>query len=379
MAARWMSRRVAAALVLGCAALAAATGMAVASSGSATRPSGWSQIRTFSGPVTAIATASQRDAWLTGIGITDNNTVFVRRWNGTRWRAVSTPGAMFTDEDAIIGASSATNAWVFTFTRPAAGASYAVGWHWTGRAWQSGRLPAGTSINATAVFSRTDAWAFGMIGAGKSYVIRYDGRKWRQVPAPVGPTGASALSGHDIWVVGPTSAGRKASPSGYEAADWTGKSWRVLKLPHVRVPKGMQVARPQILAVGRADIWVDFDLLSNSAKGRDTQTLLHYDAGKWTQVSVPPGSIFGSSNLAADDHGGIWLALAFQHRPFESAVYDYRNGHWSKGAVLAKPGHYTVIAWIARVPGTGMAWAGGYAGHTTGAPRPHGVLYEYRR
>jgi hypothetical protein len=378
MAARSMSRRVAAALFLGCAALAAAAGMAVASSASATRQPGWSQIRTFSGAVTDIAAAGRRDAWLTGIGISDNNMVFVRRWNGTRWRAVSTPRAMFTDEDVIVGASSATNAWVFTFTRPGAGASYAVGWHWTGRAWQSHRLPAGTSINATAVFGRTDAWAFGTIGAGKSYVIRYDGRKWRRVPAPVQATGASALSGHDIWIVGPTSARRNPSPFGYEAADWTGKSWLVLKFPHVRVPKGMHVGWSQILAVSRADIWVDLDLFSNSAQGGDTQTLLHDDAGQWTQVGVPRGAIFGSSNLATDGRGGIWLALAFQHRRFGSAVYDYRNGHWSKGAVLARPGHYTVIAAIARVPGTGMAWAGGYAGLNTGTPRPYGVLYQNR-
>jgi hypothetical protein len=377
MAVRSLPRRAAAALLLG-AALAAASGIAIASPGSMTRPPAWSQIRTFSGAVTVIASVGRSDAWLTGIGIADNNKVFVQHWNGARWHVVSTPHAMFTDEDAILGASSAANAWVFTFTRPAAAASYAVGWHWTGRAWRSYRLPAGTSISATAVISPTDAWAFGMIGAGKPYVIRYDGRKWRRVPAPVQPTGASALNGHDIWVVGPTTASLKTFPFTYEAADWTGTSWRTLKLPHVRIPKGMYAASPRILAVGPADIWIDFDLFSNSGQGPGTQTLLHYDAGKWAQVSVPHGSIFGSSDLATDGRGGIWLALAFQQR-FGSAVYDYRSGHWSKGAVLAKPGRYTIIASIARVPGTGRAWAAGYAGHTTGTPRTYGVLYEYRR
>lgn len=379
MAVRSMPLRAAATLLLGFAALAAATGMAVASSVSVTRPSAWSQIRAFSnGPVSVIASVGRRDAWLTGIGNRTDNKVFVRHWNGARWRAVSAPRAMFTDGAAILGASSATNAWVFTFTRPAVAASYAVGWHWTGRAWRSYRLPAGTSINATAVLSRTDAWAFGMIGAGKPYVIRYDGRKWRRVHAPVQPTGASALSGHDIWIVGPTTASLKTFPFSYEAADWTGKSWRTLKLPHARVPKGMYAAWAQILAVGRADIWVDFDLFSNSGQGPDTQTLLHYYAGRWTQVSVPHGSIFRSSNLATDGRGGIWLALAAQQR-FGSSVYDYRNGRWSRGAVLAEPGHYTIITSIARVPGTGMAWAGGFAGRTTGASRSRGVLYEYRR
>jgi hypothetical protein len=167
MAIRSMPRRAAAALLLGCAALAAATGIAIASSGSATSatsPPAWSQIRTFSGLVTVIDSVGRRDAWLTGIDTDNNYSVFVRHWNGTRWRAVRTPRAMFTDEEVIVGASSPANAWVFTVTNSALASSYAVGWHWTGRAWHSYRLAAGTSINAAAVISRTDAWAFGMIG-----------------------------------------------------------------------------------------------------------------------------------------------------------------------------------------------------------------------
>jgi hypothetical protein len=379
MALRSTPRRVAATLLAGCAALAAATGMAIASSGSATLAPGWSQIRKLSGSVSVIAAVGRREAWLTGMELDDNNMVFALRWNGSRWRAVRTTRAMFTSGAVVAGASSAANAWVFTWINPGLSNSYAVGWHWTGLAWRSYRLPSRTIINATAVISRTDAWAFGMIGAGKSYVIRYDGRKWRQVRAPVRPTGASALNGDDIWIVGPTTARVKASQFGYEAADWTGKSWRVLKFPRVRVPKGLYATSPRILAVGRADIWVDFDLFSNSAQGPETETLLHYDAGHWTQVSVPHGAVFASSNLASDGRGGIWLALDFSQRRFGATVYDYRNGHWSKGSVLAKPGHYTYIGSIARVPGSGRAWAGGYGGYTTGLPRPYGVLYEYRR
>lgn len=376
MAVRVTPRRVAAALSLAVVLLGAATGLAIASSGSATRPLTWSLIRTFSGgAVSDITGVGARDAWLTGIGT--GNTVFVQRWNGSNWRPVRTPGAMITDGAAVVGASSAANAWVFTFVRPAVTASYPVAWHWTGRAWRSFRLPDGTSIVATAVFSRTDAWAFGTTGAGKPYVIRYDGRTWRQTHAPVQPTVASALSAHDIWIVGPAIASLDAFPVSYQAADWNGKSWRILRLPHVRVPRGTYLASPQILAAGPADIWIDFNLFSYSAQGPDTQTLLHYDAGRWTQVDVPPGSIFRASNIATDGHGGIWLALGLQNRPAGSVMYDYRNGHWSKDALPAKPGRYTFITWIARVPGSVMVWAGGYAGHLTGNPNAYGVLYEY--
>jgi hypothetical protein len=146
----------------------------------------------------------------------------------------------------------------------------------------------------------------------------------------------------------------------------------------VRIPKGMYAAEPQILAVGPASLWIDFDLFPNSGQGPDTQTLLHYDAGRWTQIGVPHGWIFRSSNLTTDGHGGIWLALADQ-RVFGTEMYDYRNGHWSKGVVLAKRGRFTMITSIGRIPGTRMVWAAGYAGYTKGSPRSYGILYEYRR
>jgi hypothetical protein len=282
---------------------------------------------------------------------------------------------MSSDNFPVIGASSATNAWVFLFTRPATAAQYATGWHWTGHRWRSFRFAAGSIIYATTAFSRSDVWAFGTIGTGKPYVIRYDGRRWRRVPAPVQPFGVSALNRHDIWVVGPAPA---ATPVIYRAARWTGRSWRTLKLPRLRVPKGTHAAAPQILAAGPADVWIDFVLFSNNGQGPEAQALLHFDAGRWTQISAPRGSLFRSPALAADGAGGVWLAVTAPASS-RTVLYDYRHGHWSKAAVFAAPGRYTLITALVRVPGTGAAWAGGYAGHTTGAPRTYGVLYQFRR
>jgi hypothetical protein len=372
VAVRSVRRRAAASLVL-VTTLAAATGVAVASSRSAPERPARTQLRTFSGLVSAIAPVGRRDAWLTGT--TFSSRVFVQHWAGARWRAVSTPRAMFTDGTVAIGASPAASAWVFTLVRPAAAASYSVGWQWTGHAWRSYRLAAGSSIGATTAFSRSDVWAFGTIGNGRPYVIRYDGRNWRRVRAPVQPLAVSAPNRHDLWIAGPAP---EASPVTYAAAQWNGTSWRSLKLPRLRVPKGMHASWPQLLATSRADAWIDFDLLGNRAQGPEGQALLHYHAGRWTQVSVPPGSLFRSSNLISDGVGGVLLALAAPHG-LGSAVYDYRNGSWSRTAVFAARGRDTIILSIARVPGTGQAWAGGYALHTRGATHPYGVLYQFRR
>src|SRR5215469_733148 len=116
MTGRFEHRRIAAALVLSLATLAAATGAAAASSGSVTRSGTESQLRTFSFPLSAIDSVGPRDTWLAGTGA--NSRVFVQHWNGARWRAVKTPRAMYSFGPAIIAASSASNAWSFTLTRP---------------------------------------------------------------------------------------------------------------------------------------------------------------------------------------------------------------------------------------------------------------------
>ena len=63
------------------------------------------------------------------------------------------------------------------------------------------------SAYAAAVFSRTDAWAFGEISSASSassrpYVVRFNGRRWLRVPSPLVPQAASAVAPDDMWTVG---------------------------------------------------------------------------------------------------------------------------------------------------------------------------------
>ena len=111
---------------------------------------------------------------------------------------------------------------------------------------------------------------------------------------------------------------------------------------------------------------------------QEAQALLHFHAGRWTQISAPRGALFRSPGMAADGASGVWLGVTAPASS-RTVLYDYRRGHWSKAAVFAAPGRYTLIAALVRVPGTGRAFAGGYAGHTTGTPRTYGVLYQFRR
>jgi hypothetical protein len=349
-----------------------------AAGASPARPLSWRLSRTFgAGAVDDISASSSHDAWLAG---GRSSRVVVRRWTAGRWRVVRTPREMFTEGGVIVGGNSAANAWAFTLTRPAVTASYSVGWHWTGRGWQRFRLPDGTSIAGTAVFSRTNAWAFGqqLSARGKlaPYVARYRGSAWHRVAAPVRPAAVSVLAANDIWIVGPAQASVRSTPRPYAAADWTGSSWLVRTLPQVKVRKHWYALAPSILALSRTSVFVDFEVCPDSGTGECAVALLHYNGAAWTQLAVPRWPVTRLSPMAADGHGGIWIAIA-SSRQYGSALVDYRDGRWSVPHVLAKPGRDVLITSLATPPGSTLTWAAGDGGSRTGARGPRMVLYEY--
>jgi hypothetical protein len=90
--------------------------------------------------------------------------------------------------------------------------------HWDGRRWQQATVPsrgAGVVLRAIALVPETRFpryWAVGnyldpVSGVWQPYVVRWDGRRWRQVPTPKIPAGGylaavRAFRGGDVWVGG---------------------------------------------------------------------------------------------------------------------------------------------------------------------------------
>src|SRR5215470_1419490 len=62
----------------------------------------------------------------------------------------------------------------------------------------------GYRLNSVAALSAGSAWAVGLSHQGAVRVVGWDGRAWRQVPAPGGGDfyGVAALSAADGWAVG---------------------------------------------------------------------------------------------------------------------------------------------------------------------------------
>lgn len=352
---------------------------ASAAAGHAATAPGWRVSRTF-GPLSAdgVTAAGSRNAWLAGLR--PDCSVFVQHWNGSRWRRVPAPTAMFSDSGVIVGASSAADAWTFTYTRPAVANPYSVAWRWDGHGWRPFRFPDGSSVSATAVFSPADAWAFGWLGASTGtvtpYVARYDGKRWRRVHSPLLPTGASPISPDDIWTVGQADASLNTPWLSFDAARWNGSSWRVLRLPSVRVPKGSSVYAPGILALGSRDIWIDFRLRSTRQLAPEYgAVVLHFNGTAWTQVRVPYKAMTDILGMTPDGRGGIWFAANIRTLP-GVVMYDNRNGRWSRHAVPAKRGSYASLNAVATRPDSTTAWAAGSTGSASGG-HVDAVLYEY--
>jgi hypothetical protein len=338
---------------------------------------GWRLTQTYDpNEVADIVAPSSRDAWMADLR--PGRTVVVHHWDGTRWHIVQAPAAMFSDEGVVVAASSASNAWIFTYTRPAVAAAYSVAWHWDGSGWSRSRLPAGTTILTAMAYGPADVRAFGELDSGRgaveSYAVRYNGKAWQRVAVPVLASSESSLSAEDTWIVGETDASLAASTPSWAMANWTGASWHLLPLPAVRRAKGLAVSRPGILALSPASIWADFQLVRDGSD--DGAVFLHYDGHSWAQIPVPHWAATSHSNMTPDGRGGFWIAISTLRS--YSEMFDYRNGHWSGPDVLSKAGHYTVINATATRPGSTQAWAVGYRGSTTGAPDTRAVVYEYR-
>jgi hypothetical protein len=340
--------------------------------GGAASAAGWHLSELPGGTLVSDLTAAGGGvAW--AVGETQGSAVLVQRWTAGIWHSVPVPRAMVTSGAARIGASSATNAWIFTSVLPAAAEPYSVAWHWNGHAWSRFRLADNAIIAASEVFGEHDAWAFGSRG-GTPYVLHYDGSRWRRVPAPLSPISVSARSASNFWAVGfaPAHAGRSAALA---TAHWSGRSWQLRRLPRALVARGGRALSLQIVALSRSTIWVGIGLAYPD--GKRSAIALRLSGGVWSRVQIPRQPVADPDiSMTPDGRGGLWLSLDTRHQ-FGAVIYDYRNGSWSAPTVLARPGQTAAVWSLAGGSRSGTTWAGGSLWPKAGHPNPAAVLYTY--
>lgn len=243
-------------------ALAPAAALAAPGATASASSAGWRIEKTFGLGTTifSISGVSADDAWLAGLS--GSGGLLVQHWNGKGWGPIATPASLNGNGvgDAVIAGAGKT---VWAFDDEGNATSNAVALSRTARGWRSYRFPDDSQINAAAVFSATNAWAFGEIFFPKvsAYVRHFNGSKWTAVSSPVVPNDASAVSAGDIWTVGQTVKSLGSSDQVFAAAQWTHGKWRSVNFPRLRLPKGAFLTLPEVVALGPANVWVDFSLV----------------------------------------------------------------------------------------------------------------------
>jgi hypothetical protein len=332
---------------------------------------GWRVSQVLAGvTVGGLWAGSARDAWLAGDECADpatcgeadtgNGTVVVRHWDGTAWQVVTPPSA-YVDSPldqgvAAVAATSGSNAWVLA-SRGADEVAYTDALHLTGKSWAAPvRLDAAI---ATAVAPcPTQLWAFGEPprSGPPGYFAHFNGRTWREGSFPFSGTASAARSASDVWVGG---GGDGTAPLGIE--HWDGRRWHVTPLPDLGVPSSdLLWANVNGLAdAGPGDAWADITTQDDGGANRAGTILLRWNGRAWSRVAFPYGGS-ALSPVAADGHGGIWLATANSAGDNTTTWFDhYFGGRWTRVRVPSRDGEQPEVVYLSSIPGTPSLWAAG--------------------
>jgi hypothetical protein len=311
-----------------------------------------------------------RDAWLAGDECADpvtcgdadtgNGTVVVRHWDGRAWRVVTPPRAYINsplDQGvAAVAATSGTNAWVLA-ARGADEVDSTDALHLTGSGWAAPvRLDA--QIQAAVAPSPTQLWAFGepSWSGPAGYVAHFNGKTWTHGSFPFNGTATAARSAGDVWVGG---GGDGLAGLGIE--HWNGRRWHATPLPALGIPASdlLWATIVGLADAGPNDVWADIATPDDASGNRPGTIILRWNGKAWSRVAFPyPGT--ASAPVAADGHGGIWLASTSGAADKTIEWFDhYEGGHWTRVRVPSGDGEQPGVLYLNSVPGTRSMWAAG--------------------
>jgi hypothetical protein len=193
-----------------------------------------------------MATTGPDAAWVMGAGLSQTDGcaadgIDVDYWNGGSWSLLPATAALpgQTGSNGAIAASSTQNVWVFPVLAGPGTSVYATTENWNGTSWIAVPLPVNMLVSSAVAFSASDAWASGLTERGRSILVRFTGSSWHRASLPGEPVQVSALSASDMWAVGPSAktAARPVTKHAIVAMHWTGRKWRTLATPRIRLPR----------------------------------------------------------------------------------------------------------------------------------------------
>jgi hypothetical protein len=223
----------------------------------------------------------------------------VQHWNGSSWASWSAPDAardyVLTDV-AMFGAEAWAVGHGFSW-----GSAGPVALHWDGSVWRHEATPpvAKGKLLAVSGTSPTDVWAVGAADRA-GLIMHYDGA-WTRVPAPSTKfplTGVAAIAADDVWAVGRDRVLR-----------WDGRKWGRVKAPIT--------AANTVTALGPDDIWVAGGRgeLAHFDGRRWSVTASPHPMGEtavWLASASLPGSVWMVGSHQAGSTGAVESSISVQ-------------------------------------------------------------------
>ncbi|MEU8105688.1 hypothetical protein AB0C18_18400 [Nonomuraea muscovyensis] len=281
----------------------------------------------------------------------------VRTARGRGWRLEHVGDQRGTRLNAV-AASGPRDVWALG--SPSEGTGRLLLLHFDGRRWRERPAPEVTwdskdyeRFPALVATGPRDAWIFAATTALAAH--HWDGERWSRVPLPdmdYNPgerAGATALAPDDVWLV-----------VGDHAAHWDGRAWTVMRLPAWAA--SVSAAAPdQVWAVGGTG-----RPLAQGSSSSQAATM-RWDGRSWQLVPAPenrtPSKGINSQGLPDGSIPSIMLTQVVAHSPGNvwaigtSEEFDYEDGRSRTTITL----HWDGNAW-SRVPGSADVSASGSDG-----------------
>ncbi len=239
--------------------------------------------RRVTSPTTAhlrdVAIIAEDDVWVVG----DEGTIL--RWDGAGWRSLALPSdhelRAHTQHDLRgVAAGSAADVWIV--------GAYGTIFHWTGTALERFDYIRDWDLQDVATINTNDAWAVGSKEPRslESAVLHWDGRAWRPVPvaAPYGAfSSVSMISSEDGWAV-----------AGSNILRWDGTDW-------LEVEHDTGIGFSSVVMIEPDSGWA----VGQVADERGA--VAQWDGERWSRVGLPeidPGPMHA---VAATAEGSAWV------------------------------------------------------------------------
>jgi hypothetical protein len=165
-----------------------------------------------------VSALSATEAWAAGDRIEGEGSPLIYRWDGARWKSVSTPAIDDSYLKDIVAISSA-DVWAVGYQEGDCYQVFTVAEHWNGASWVKVTSPNPSNdpcfganyLTGIAAVASNDVWAVGYQETNPGYgelIIHWDGTRWTALPTHASGyrwlIDVAALSANDVWAVGYT-------------------------------------------------------------------------------------------------------------------------------------------------------------------------------